>query len=215
MRSIEEKLKSILFRSDCPSNMDLGEYELGILDPPRRDEIASHLVACPYCQFDLQEIRQFMAVPAVGVEARLANAEEKMPLLERIKVIIVNLTTPPESLYGSGAMQPVFRGAEADTTQVVEADEYLVSLSTVGENGSGPVQQIIGDIMPLVDDIDDQDGFGTWTADLWRSGQLLASTTVAADSHFTFEGIQTDNKAYELILSGPSVEIHLQNLHIS
>jgi len=44
MRSIEEKLKSILFRSDCPSNMDLGEYELGILDPPRRDEIASHLV---------------------------------------------------------------------------------------------------------------------------------------------------------------------------
>jgi hypothetical protein len=215
MRSIEKKLKSILYRSDCPSNMDLGEYELGILDPPRRDEIASHLVACLPCQNDLQEIRQFMAVPAVGIEAKLAQAEEKAPLLERIKVILVNLATPPENIFGSGSMQPVFRGADANTTQVIEADEYLVSLSTVGENGSGPIQQMIGDIMPLIDDIDDQQGFETWTADLWHSGQLLASTTVAADSHFIFEGIYTDNKAYELILSGPSVEIHLQNLHIS
>jgi hypothetical protein len=112
-------------------------------------------------------------------------------------------------------LQPVFRGADANTTQVIEADEYLVSLSTIGENGAGPIQQMIGDIMPLIDDIDDQQGFETWTADLWHSGQLLASTTVAADSHFIFEDIYADNKAYELILSGPSVEIHLQNLHIS
>lgn len=212
MRSIENKLKSILFRSDCPSNMDLGEYELGILEPPKRDEIAVHLVACAHCQADLQQIRQFMALPAIGVEARLAEAAERVPLLERIKVIIVNLTSPPENVLGMGSLQPVFRGTETDKTQVVEADEYLISLTTVAEKGSNPKQQLIGNIIPLLDDTEQ---FENWTVDLWRTGELLATSAVGSDSYFVFDTVQIEDRAHELILSGPAVEIHLQNLHIS
>ena len=47
MDMIEKYLKAILFRSDCPSKMDLGEYEMGFLSSQRRDEIASHLNDCP------------------------------------------------------------------------------------------------------------------------------------------------------------------------
>jgi hypothetical protein len=211
MRSIEKKLQSILFRSDCPPNMDLGEYELGILETPRRDEIASHLATCPHCQADLAQIRQFMALPAIGLEAKLSDVEEQIPLLERIKVIVVNLATPPKSFEGSILPQPVFRGAEDDTTQVVEADEYVISLTTVGDQASSSKRDMIGDIIPLTDDED----FYYWTANLWRSGKLLASTPVGADSHFIFEDVVLEDQAHELILSGPSVEIHLQNLQIA
>ncbi len=210
MKSLEDKLQAILFRSECPPNMELGEYELGILETPRRNEIASHLAACPHCQVDLHQIRQFMAISDVVVEAQAAQAEQ-VPLLERIKVVVVNLTSPSFGWQGAMSAQPVFRGAEENATRVVEADDYVISLTTVADKSTWPKQNMIGDILPLGDDED----FVNWSANLWRSGELLASTQLEADSHFIFEDVQFEERAHELILSGPTVEIHLQNLHIA
>ncbi len=212
MDLMESKLKSILFRSDCPPNLELGEYELGILEPERRDLISSHLAACAHCQFDLQQIRQFMALPAIGLEAAPGEVEEHLPFLERIKVIVVDLISPPEVFEQGMQLQPVFRGADENTTRVVEADEYVISLTAVADDSPQRKQDMIGDIIPLFDDKED---FGDWTANLWRSGKLLASAPIGADSHFIFEDIKLNDSAHELILSGPTVEIHLQNLHLS
>jgi hypothetical protein len=192
--------------------LELGEYDLGVLDPNRRAQISTHLAACPHCQFDLQQIRQFMALPAIGVEAELAVVEEHVPFLERIKVIVVDLISAPEAFAQGPQFQPVFRGAAEDTTRVVEADEYVISLTAVADDSAQSKQDMIGDIIPLLDDEED---FHDWTANLWRSGELLATTPVGADSHFIFEDVALEGKAHELILSGPSVEIHLQNLLIS
>ena len=41
MDNIERALKLILYRLECPSKMDLGEYDLGLLDIFRRNEIAA------------------------------------------------------------------------------------------------------------------------------------------------------------------------------
>ena len=212
MDLIESKLKSILFRSDCPPNMELGEYDLGVIEPERRDQISSHLAACPHCQVDLQQIRQFMTLPAIGLEAALDAVEEHVPFLDRIKVIVVDLISTPEILAQGRPLQPVFRGVEENSTRVVEADEYVISLTAVADDSPQSKHDMIGDIIPLLDDEED---FRDWTANLWRSGKLLASAPVGADSHFIFENMELENMAHELILSGPVVEIHLQNLHMS
>jgi len=210
MNSLENKLKAILFRKDCPSKMDLGEYELGLLSSGRRDEVASHMAACPHCQHDLVQMRQYMALPAEGIETARIRAEQQSPLLERIKLVIVDLLSTPAGLQGSAAPQPVFRGGESDmSTRVIQADEYVIALTAMEDKSRQPKQQIMGDITPLYDD---EETFQDWTADLWRSGVLVASTPVADDSHFMFEDIQFEEKPHELILSGPTVEIHLQNL---
>ena len=210
MHSFEDKLRTILFRSDCPPGLELGEYELGILEPARRNDVVSHLAVCPHCQADLRQMRQFMAMPVVDLEAEIARTPERTPLLERLKVVVVNLVTLPESLTGAGP-QPVFRGAEENDTRVIEADEYVISLTTMSDQAAWPKRNLIGDIIPLGDDED----FENWTANLWHSGKLLASAQLGADSHFIFEQVQFEASAHELILSGPTVEIHLQNLQLA
>ena len=213
MDKLEKNLKAILFRSDCPSKMDLGEYEMGLLSSQRRDELASHLNECPQCQVDLVQMQHFMTLPAIGIETMRTRAEQRSPLLERIKVIVVDLLTPPAGIQGSLALQPVMRGAESETrTKVIQADAYIVALSAQDNKAPRPNGQIIGDITPLADD---DESFQNWTADLWRSGQLLASTPVADDSHFIFEDVQFEEQPHDLILSGPTVEIHLQNLQMA
>lgn len=213
MDRIENKLKTILFRSYCPSKMDLGEFELGLLSPQRENEIGAHLVSCPHCQADIVQMRQFMALPAIGIEKAAVVTEQKSPMLERIKVIVVDLLSPPAGMQSPAALQPVFRGAESETTtRVIEADAYIVAITASSDKISKSKHAIIGDITPL---FDDDETFQDWTAGLWRSGQLLASTEVGADSHFSFKQLQLDNPPHELILSGPTVEIHLQNLHIA
>ena len=213
MDKLEKKLKALLFRSDCPSKMDLGEYELGILGTLRRDELATHLTACPHCQYDLVQMRQFMADPAVGIELAPGKTEQNSPLLDRIKVIVVDLLSLPAALQGPAAFQPVFRGAEKEMrTSVVEADEYIVALTAQDDEAAKAKRHIIGDITAL---IDDDETFENWTANLWSSGRLLASTPIASDSHFIFEDVRLDERPHDLILSSPNVEIHLQNLQIA
>lgn len=213
MDLIENRLKAILFRNDCPSKMDLGEYELGLLSSQRREELDSHLAVCPHCSADLVQMRQFMALPAVGIESVKREVEQKSPLLERIRVIFVDLLSPPSGMQRTASLQPVLRGAENNMrTQVIETDAYVISLSALEDESSLLKQKIIGDIMPLSDD---DETFQNWSASLWRSGTLVTSTAVNDDSYFIINDVQLREKPHELILSGPKVEIHLQNLQIA
>ena len=137
MDRIENKLKAILFRSDCPSKMDLGEFELVLLSSQRRDEISAHMSACPHCQVDLVQMRQFMALPALGIETAADVTEQESPLLERIKIIVVDLLSPPAGMQGPAALQPVFRGAESETTtRVIEADSYIFAITASQEQSA-------------------------------------------------------------------------------
>ena len=213
MDSTENRLKAILFRRDCPSKMDLGEYELGFLNSQRREELDSHMAVCPHCPADLVQMRQFMALPAIGIESVKREVEQTSPLLERIKVIFVDLLTPPATMQRAGSLQTVFRGAENNMrTRVIQMDTFVISLSTIEDKTSFPKQQIIGNVMPL---FDDDEACQNWTASLWRSGALVTTTPLADDRYFIFEDIQSLEMPHELILSGPKVEIHLQNLQIA
>jgi hypothetical protein len=213
MDLIENKLKAILFRNDCPSKIDLGENELGFLSSQRREEIASHMAVCPLCPADLVQMRQFMALPTLSIGSVQSEGEQKLPLLDRVRVIVVDLLSPSAGMLGPASLQTVLRGAENNMhTTVIKADAYVISISALEDNTSLPKRQFIGDIIPLSGD---NETFHNWTATLWRSGTLVASTQVADDNHFMFEDVQLMEKPHELILSGPTVEIHLQNLQIA
>ena len=213
MDKTEKTLKAILYRLECPSKLDLGEYDLGLLDIFRRNEVAAHTATCPLCQADLVQMRQFMALPLADETPLTVIKEEKVPLLERIKVIVVDLLTPPAGLEVPVSLQPAMRGATQDmSTRVFHIDPYVIALSSMKEPSAWQKQHIIGDIIPATDD---EVNFQKWTIYLWRAGKLLATSAVDRDSHFFFEDVQVDNKPHDLILSGPKVEIHLQNLQIA
>ena len=208
-----KELKSTLYRLDCPSAMELGEFEMGFLEATGRgEEIAVHSAACPRCLADLTQIRQYMALPLVNGHLVRTTQEEKTPFLEKLRVIIVDLLAPPQDLYVHSRLQPAMRGAQEDMeTNVFQVGSYIIALSAVKNLSAWQKQQIVGDISPVTDA---DEKFHHWSAFLWREGKLLATTPVNRDSHFIFDDIQFANKPHELILSGPKVEIHLQNLHM-
>lgn len=212
MNSVEMKLNAILFRKDCPSKMELGEYALDLVDPPRWHEIAVHEAKCVHCQADLVQIRQFMDMPMAGELAVPATATQGNSIIERIKVVVYDLLAPPEFGSPMPSWQPAFRGEEDIYTRVVHAEPYVIALSMMKDLSSWQKQKLIGDISR---DTEAQENFVNWKAYLWQEGKLLATSHVDRDSHFYFDNIEFKAQPHELILSGPKVEILLQNLQMA
>lgn len=194
--------------------MELGEFEMGLLaDTKRGVEVAAHTTDCPHCLADLAQIRQYMALPLVDGSFAESITETKTPFFENVKVFLIDLLSPPRDFQVNLQLQPALRGSQGDMeTQVFQVASYVIALSAVRNLSAWQKQQIIGDISPVVAG---EENFQKWSAYLWRDGQLLATTPVSPDSHFVFDNIQFANRPHELILSGPKVEIHLQNLQMA
>lgn len=61
IRQFESKLKSALFRWDCPTPQQLGDYQLQLISPITAAEIKTHLAHCVHCQTELEELTAFLA----------------------------------------------------------------------------------------------------------------------------------------------------------
>jgi hypothetical protein len=212
MTDAENKLKSLLYRFQCPSTMELGEYELGLLDQFRGRQIETHMMECPRCQADLVQMTQFMAEP-MPVLQPMEREVERLSFLEQVKVMIVDLLKPPAGVLLPASPQLALRGdGSGISTSVYHVDPYVISLSSIKDDAALRRRNIVGDILATDGD---EPSFQHWTVYLWREGQLLATGPVEDDSHFILQDIQEADDLHDLILSGPRVEIHLQNLRMS
>ena len=210
MDTIEKILKKVLFRHLCPTPIELGEYELGLLDAPRHEQIHSHIGHCVHCRQDLVRMLKFMAMPLVQKNGRGNLTAETPSLAERAKIFVVNLLSPPPNILVSPTLEPAWRGEKDDMqTQVYHIGSYLVALSYQRDPTRLNKHYLLGDIS-LVDE--DTVTFEEWQAHLWRANRLLATIALDIDGHFNFIGSTIDDAVYELILSGPEAEIHLENL---
>lgn len=213
MDRVEEKLKDILYRRECPSTMALGEYQLRLLDLFQHNQIASHLRSCPHCGEDLAQLQAYMDLPLTEAMPAAIEREEKRSLLEDLLIFVVDLLSPPGGIEFPAVVQPAMRGEVLGmSTRVFHIEPYVISLSAIRETAVWGEHQIIGDIIPTDDN---SAGLQHWTAYLWRAGALLSTAVVDEDKHFSFEDIRIDQDYHDLILSGPQVEIHLQNLRMS
>ena len=118
MDSFERNLTNKLYRHDCPSTLELGEFQLGL-----NVGIKTHVEACPHCSAELAQLTEFMG------ETR----EESVSLMDKVRVFFADLVNPPASALLGGA-QPVLRGdadkSEAGSTmQLLQFGDYVVSLS--------------------------------------------------------------------------------------
>jgi hypothetical protein len=60
---IDEKLKAEMFRFDCPSPLELGEYQLNLVPREEKQKIENHLTSCPYCREELDYSKQVIKTP--------------------------------------------------------------------------------------------------------------------------------------------------------
>jgi hypothetical protein len=70
----EEYLVAKLYRSECPSAMQLNLYCASLLSADEAERVASHIKYCPLCCNEMKEVQDIMAefelFPALRSEAR-------------------------------------------------------------------------------------------------------------------------------------------------
>ena len=67
--ALDAALRAALHRRDCPSTMELGDYQLGLLTEEQQARMESHLKRCPYCPAELSQLSNVLAdVPATAPE---------------------------------------------------------------------------------------------------------------------------------------------------
>lgn len=106
LENFQKQLTSHLYRSTCPSSIELGEYHMRLIRANRKLVIAQHVRECPHCARELSQLESFMGeLPA------------RQNLLEPIKVLFARLVPSDVALRG-----------EAPIAQVFQVDDMVISL---------------------------------------------------------------------------------------
>lgn len=199
----QQRLSERLFRATCPSSLELGEYRLGLLRSAQAAEIARHLNDCPHCAAELAQWDQFAAQePQVD---RLA------PIKQQVQVLVARLVSGGRSMGALFAPQPVLAPAFAglrggnEEPLVYEAGDVQLTIE-VETNAAQPGQfSLVGLVLGLAEP-------GLARINLWRDDRPLAEIAVDDLGNFTIPGLTAAR--YELILTAPDSEIHVQDLTV-
>jgi hypothetical protein len=108
-----------LYRWDCPTAQELGEYNLGLASTQLMAAVEQHLTVCSRCADDLQELRHFLADDSVPKSApRQQPATRQRHMLRDIIAVLL----PPKPRYAG--IDPKFGGVARvnDTIFIVERE---------------------------------------------------------------------------------------------
>ncbi len=198
----ETQLLKMLYRADCPPSVELGEFQLGLLERIRSVWMGQHVADCPHCSRELAQLNSFMSQVAAQLPAaQLPAAEVDTPTgilagaTARLKVLVAQLFTP-----APGQAVWAVRGDEtADAPQIFNVDDIQVSIETQ----SDPTQPTQRSILGL---ISGADTLG-WRAHVWQAGQFVITVEVDEFGNFIVPPVESGN--YQIILDGADTEVHL------
>lgn len=197
---VQHRLTAQLFRITCPPPEELGEYHLGMLSGERAATVARHLDECVHCTREVVQLQAYLG--EVGPTLELSVLEQAA---ERVKVLVARL------VEGRGGMQPLLtpalagvRGEEAGP-YIYQADGVQVVMD-VQADAEQPDRRVILGLIPGLDDPQELE------VGVWQAGELHATAPVDELGNFVVAGLAP--AAYDLIVSGSEVEIHIQDVRV-
>lgn len=197
MANMEDKLTQRLYRRFCPEPLELGEFQLQMLPQARMAAIRQHLDTCPHCRGELGQLQSYLEDLAPSLE---------YSLLERVKIWIARQA--PDAPQAGPALAPAYalRGEQETGEKSVsyQAGDALLSLEVQADPDQPGKESVLG----LVTGIDP----AGLQAALWQDGQLLDETRIDEIGNFVLPHLEPGR--YELIVGGPDLEIHVQELII-
>jgi hypothetical protein len=170
-----------LYRIDCPSPMELGDYHLGFVTDSRKLVLAQHVRECPLCTQELANLKEFLSSP-----------EPEPNLLGAAKVLIARLV----GAQAQNGLAPALRG-EAKGPLTFEADGVLILLD-IQPASEGNVN-ILGQVAA-----DDQDQWTGALVEIRQADQLQYSSTIDDLGAFRFEGIRSGKQELRIVPTGGS-----------
>lgn len=170
MTLFQNRLTARLYRSTCPSSMELGDYHLGLLPASQKLVLAQHVRECPHCRREMAELEEF-----------LAESDVQPDLPQTAKLLFAQLVSGAGS--GSTPAFGALRG-ESKGPLTFEADGVVITLD-VNPGPNGQVS-ILGQVAA-----DDQDSWTGAKVEL-QQGDIPPLTTSLDDlGAFRFETVRT------------------------
>jgi hypothetical protein len=200
LAGLEDRLTTQLYRIDCPSPSDLGEFHLGMLPAAQAEAVRRHLGECPHCWREIAQLESYLT--------DLAPTLEPGPLehvVERVRVWVARLVG--RGPLGQPALSPAFasvRGGEQEPL-IYEAGEVQVIIEIQEDVDQPDYRTILGLVIGLTPSQE-------LKAHLWTAEQRLATVPVDELGNFILPNVRCGR--YELMLSGPEIDIHIQDLEI-
>jgi hypothetical protein len=194
MTEFEDKLSTLLYRVDCPSTTDLGDYQLGMISSEQAKLIRKHLEICPHCRREVNQLEGYL---------QDLSSDFRVDPLSQLRVVIGRLlksgSTPGK--FADGAMVPALAGVRgsAEEPRVYQAEDIKIAIE-VKEDGEN-----IGHFA-LTGLINKMEWAGS-QVNLRDSEELIAETFVGAAGEFIFSEIASG--AYSLVIISSKTEIHL------
>jgi hypothetical protein len=115
-RHMEQRLKGMLLRFDCPTSQALIDFDGGMLDADQATRILYHIETCPRCQEELRVLRHFLDDEQTVTPTLQIVRSGRQRTLERI--------AHPRTSVGTWAA----RGLDDSDVQDWEADSATIFL---------------------------------------------------------------------------------------
>lgn len=205
------RLTQALYRITCPSSLQLGEYQLGLLPEPAAQAVTQHLCTCPHCTQELALLKAYLAKVSPDLAPIPASS-----LVERVRVRVAQLVTEMTdwganvgAALGQGAaMTPALSGVRGvrgptDGQSIYTVDDVQIILDVEADPMQPDRKVILGLVLGLEEP-------QSAVAHLWQAGRHVAETVVDELGNFMLADLPPGE--YELILSNEKSEVHIQTL---
>lgn len=202
---LQEQLTGQLFRVACPAPEEVGEFQAGLLSRDPRAAIAQHLGECPHCALELEQLQAYLAELSPDLE--IGPLER---LKDRAKVLVARLVPGGSMSQLQLAPAPMgIRGGEAGP-YIYQAEDVEVLLE-VQEDAERPDRNVI---LGLVTGPDDTGRMQVTvvTAGKPATTEPIATTSVDELGNFVIPNLVPT--AYDLMVSGPTLEIRIQDFNV-
>lgn len=191
-----------LYRAACPPSLELGEYHLGLLPREQEAVLARHLAECPHCAREVGQLKGYLAGLARDLEPGLLKQ-----VTDRARVLIARLVSGGQAGHLFNSAAPALaglRGQEAGP-YLYQAEEIQVAIEVQDDARQPGRKSLLG----LAMGPEPTGGLAL----LWQAEQRVA--VVPVDDLGSFAIPDLGPGSYDLILSGPQTEIHIQELQIT
>lgn len=183
----QEALQDRLYRFDCPSSQELGDFHLDYLTSREKAKIRKHLASCPNCTAELEQLRAFQGTSP--------------GLIELGRILIARLISNIDSVdyFSQPDLAPAWetRGREKSPL-IFQADEFQIVILPDLETKQPARYTLTGLVV------------GQTTSggevDLLTSERCAASAVIDDLGNFAFEHVEPGE--YQMIVGCESVEIH-------
>ena len=194
---LQKSLRKQLYRVDCPTPMELGDYFLDYLPDRQELVIAQHLRECVSCRREVAYLEEYLEDPV-----------RQPGLLMSVKVLVARL------VGGKGSDQeredssslPAFAGlrGEEDEPFIYQADHVRIVIEVQDDVEQMGLKSLLG----LVTGLETNE----FTIQVSQGDQVIATTSVDEIGNFIISHLTPSH--YQLVLSGPNMEIHIQSLPV-